>query len=306
MPDTILTAPAEPTSPTEPIVTTPIEPVAPTEPVRGNPAAEEARRALYEKHYGSVATEEVAPTGTSSQPPVSASTAQVEPAPAGTSSAPAIAQLPPEVLAMLQAVQAELAGVKQQLRPVAPVVATEHETEPSWIALLREGRVTEAEDALAIAMAKRAQAPMVEQAVARTREIMSAQNAAEQFVNEVRAANPELLIMESYITAEAARALEVVKASGKLKTTEDAVREYKKAVLDATENARKLHQTIRGSGKTEAMVRSREVLSASTPVPQTLTQRTEGPVKDQTPEPESMSSYFEKRKAQEAKQHGLG
>jgi hypothetical protein len=166
--------------------------------------------------------------------------------------------------------------------------------------------VKEAEDALAEAMAKRAQAPMVEQAVARTREIMTAQNQVEQFVNEVRAANPDLLVLESYITAEAARALEVVKAAGKIKTTEDAVREYKRAVLDATDTARKLHQTIRGSGKTEAMVRNKEVLSASTLAPQQLNQRTEAPAEASQPEPESMSSYFENRKKAEASRRGMG
>jgi hypothetical protein len=280
--------------------------VAASEPVHGNPAAEEARRQLYEKHYGS-SSEEATPAGTSSEAPVSATAAQADPTPVGTSSAPAVASLPPEVLEALRAVQNELAAVKNQIKPAAPATATPPaEPEPGWIALLREGRVKEAEDALAEAMAKRAQAPMVEQAVARTREIMTAQNQVEQFVNEVRAANPDLLVLESYITAEAARALEVVKAAGKIKTTEDAVREYKRAVLDATDTARKLHQTIRGSGKTEAMVRNKEVLSASTLAPQQLNQRTEAPAEASQPEPESMSSYFENRKKAEASRRGMG
>lgn len=304
MSDTVVTETPTPTEQTQT--------ASAAEPARGNPGAESERARLYQQYYASEApasappAEEVAPAGTESQPPASASTAQVEQTPAGTSSGPTTQPLPPEVVEMLRAVQNELAQLKTVVKPVAPTVNTEHEPEPSWIALLREGRVKEAEDALASSIAKRAQQPIVDQAVARTREVMGAQADVERFVTQLRADNPELLVMESYITANAAQALEVVRASGKIRTTDDAVREYKKAVLEATDTARKLHQTIRGSGKTEAMTRNREVLSASTPVPTQVTERVAPGQEQAAPEPESMSSYFERRKAQEAKQRGMG
>src|SRR5579871_4624844 len=171
--------PAETVSPEAPVVSTPVNDTAPVatpdSPVRGNPAADDSRRQLYEQYYGATSSEEVAPAGTASQPPASTSPAQGDSIPEGTSSAPAAPPLPPEYLEVLRAVQNELAAVKQQLKPVAPTVDTSAEPEPSWIALLREGRVTEAEDALANSIAKRAQQPIVDQAVARTREVMGAQ-----------------------------------------------------------------------------------------------------------------------------------
>jgi hypothetical protein len=290
-----------PVTPEQTVVTTPAEPV------HGNPAADEARRQLYEKHYGTTppADAPVTPAPAAVTPvaePVVA-TPVVEPV------TPPVAVIPPEFMEALRTFQTELAAIKAQTAPPAPPTPTPApESEAPFVTLLREGKINEATAALAAEVAKlnaaqqkQTEAQLVDQAVARAREVARAEADIESFVKELKTANPELLVMEQFVTADAQTRLNAAQASGKIKTTEDAVREYKKAVLDATESARKIAQQLRGAGKTEAMVRNREVLTASTPTPNQLTPR-----QDTTPEPtepvmESPESYLEMRRNNAAK-----
>lgn len=289
---------------------TPVTPVTPaSEPVQGNPAAEEARRALYEKHYGTPAAAE--PVVPATPAPVAVTTATSEPvAPAPT--APAQVTLPQEFLDAFNAMKSELAAIKGAVAPPPPPAPpADPNAEPTWISLLREGKVKEAEDALVESVAKRQrediakqQQETVDQAVTRAREIARAEADVESFVKELRVANPDLSIMESFVTNDAQARLAKVQASGVIKTTEDAVREYKRAVLDATESARKIAQQLRGVGKTEAMVRNKEVLSASTPTPQQIVQRQDTPVTPSGEQPaadpvEEARKYLEARQQRE-------
>jgi hypothetical protein len=146
---------------------------------------------------------------------------------------------------------------------------------------------------------------MIDQAVNRAREIARAEADIDIFVRDLRASNQDIIDMEQFVTLDAQSRLGAAQAAGKIKTTEDAVREYKKAVLESTDAARKTAQKLRGSGKNEAMVRSREVLSASTLSPQQITQPVQNQGDGKTAEPESLESYFEKRKASESSRRGL-
>lgn len=266
--------------------------------ITANPA-DEARRKLYEKHYGAPPPQE-APAVPVAPAPTSEPTAQVVP-PSEPVVAPAPAVLPPEYLQVLQAMQAQLAAVQAKLEPAAPAApAAPAEDEPGWVSLLREGKIKEAEAALAKSAMSQVGPSLVDQAVARAREVARAEAEVETFVRDLKTANPELSIMEGFVTSEAQQRLAKVQASGTIKTTEDAVREYKKAVLDATELARNIARTLRGTGKTEAMTRSREVISASTPTPQQIVPREESPTQAANEPPtESLESYFEKRKTRE-------
>lgn len=273
-------------------------------PVQGNPDAEAARRALYEKHYGATPQEDNA--NTEQTVTSTGSTAQVEqnsqnPVP------PVVATVPPELLDTLKAMQQEIIALRQaQVKPVLDA-NTEHAPEPSWITALKEGRIEDAEKLLADVAAKRNQESIVEAAVARAREVARAESEIESFVKDVRGANTDIADMEELVTFRAQQALEGVKASGKIKTTEDAIREYKRAVLDATDYARKVAQKLRGSGKQEAMTRNQEVLSATTLNPQQITSTREPQQNSQgSAEPESIENYFEKRKQAEAARKGLG
>ena len=269
------------------------------QPVAGNPEADARRAALYEKHYG-------APEGSTSPEPVVTSTASAAQADSTLASTTAVPQgVSPETFQeFARAIQQEFAALRTQLQPT-PTGTAAAEAEPGWITLLREGKVTEAEAELAKRVAAQVQGPAVEQAVNRAREIARAESNIESFVKDLRLANPEIVDMEPFIAMDAQQRLAVVQQSGSIKSTDDAVREYKKAVIDATESARKIAQKLRGSGKTEAMTRNREVLSASTIQPQGVdTQRTQQTT-DSEPVAETVESYFEKRKASEASRKGL-
>lgn len=254
------------------------------------------RKQIYEQYYGANPTQDSAP-GTTLEP-----TAQV-----GTSTevAPPVAGMAPEIKAAFDAMQAELVALRQAVKPTVPVDTT-HEPEPSWVALLREGRVEEAEKALVEQVAKKVAPDTIEQSVARAREVARAEAEIEAYVKDLRTQNPDLVPLERYIAVEANETLARLQAEGKIKTTEDTVREYKKAVSDAKDNARKLFQAIRGSGKQEAMVRSREVLSTSAIPPNSVdTQRQQVQQGTQEPFVESPEQYFERRRAVDNWRKGL-
>lgn len=276
-------------TPTPATPATPAAPAAPA-PSETDAAADAARRALYEKHYGST------PAIPAAEPVVPAT-----PAPAATQ-----LSLPPEFVSAFQTMAAELAAVKAAVAPPpAPVVPGE----PEFVTLLREGKTSEAIAAMAKEVKKlnqaeteQSQRDTVDQAVSRAREVARAEADVESFVKELRAVNPELSVMEAFVTSDAQARLAKVQATGVIKTTEDAVREYKRAVLDATETARKIAQQLRGAGKTEAMVRSREVLNASTPTPQQVVMPNDPQPTQETTEvdpTESARKYFESRQRRE-------
>lgn len=281
----------------------------PTQPFQGTDQ-DAARRALYEKHYGSPAPGGNEPPADPAAVP-SGSTAQVEPLPSVV--APVVATLPPEVLALLQSQQGAIEAMRTQLaamqqpQATTQVADTTHEPEPSWITALREGRITDAENIIADNVAKRIQQPTSDQATANATERIRAEFEIANFVTEVRAANSDLLPLEDLVATKAATTMNMLRQQGKIKTTEDAVREYKKAVLDSTESVRKIALTLRGQGKTEAAVRSREVLSASTPTPQQTQVRTgEAQSSPDQRSPEQMTSdYMTSRMAQAQRNKGL-
>lgn len=293
MPEATTVAPETQQAPPAPVA-------APETPAVPTPGTDQdaARRALYEKHYGTPSGDTTAPPVTSPAPAAQADTTQDTTATAG---------VPPEYFtSALDAIRQEFAALRQQMTP-APVAAptTPAEAEPGWVSLLREGKIAEAEQALAVAIAAKVQGPTVEQAVARATERMQAESEINSFVKDLRSANPELVDMEKFVAVDAQERLFKLQNEGKIKTTEDAVREYKRAVLDATESARKIVQKLRGSGKTEAMVRSREVLSASTISPQQVDAARAQQTTDGEPVQETAESYFEKRKAAESARKGL-
>lgn len=256
------------------------------------------RSQIYEKYYGGN------PPGPESTPPTEP-TAQVVP-PVDVTPPPSVATLPPEFAEAFSAMQQELVALRTAVRPVAPTEPLAPlATDPSWVSLLREGKIEEAEAALVAAVAKKVGPDTVQQSVTQAREIARAEADIESFVKDIRTTNPDLVPLEKLITIEANETLERLRAEGKIKTTDDTVREYKKAVSASVENARKLYQTLRGSGKQEAMVRSREVLSTSPLAPSAVdTQRTpQGP--PQELQPESPEAYFEKRRAVDSWRKGL-
>lgn len=271
--------------------------------IQGNDATDAARKALYEKYYPES-------TGTSSDPvaTTTASAAQADTTPVTT--APAGVD-PAQFQQAMAAIAQEFAALKESIGKPAQATqpAAAAEAEPGWISLLREGKVKEAEQALAASVATMVQAqvqgPTVEQAVARARELAQAESHIESFVKDLRTANPDIVDMEPFIAMDAQQRLAALQQAGQIKSTGDAVQAYKKAVLDATESARKVAQKLRGSGKTEAMTRSREVLSAQTMNPQQVDSTRQPQTTDTEPlqGEDAARAYLEKRKSVEASLH---
>lgn len=260
------------------------------------------RQALYEQYYG---TSTGGDTTVVDPESVADTTAQVVTETA--TQAPPVATLPPEVLQLMQQMQTELAELRTQLKPPAPVVDTTHEPEPSWISLLREGRVKEAEDALATAVAKKNQDQLLQQSTAQTREVMRAEADIDRFTTELRTANPELVPMEKMIAVEAQELMAQARQKGLIKTTDDAIRIYKTSVTEAVTSARKLYHTLRGDGKSEAQIRQREVLSSRPVPPQQVDTSRPQVNQNQTQEPPAQTDveYIQRRKQVSDFQKGL-
>jgi hypothetical protein len=259
------------------------------------------RQALYEQYYGSTGGTQT----TQETAPPAESTAQVEQVEASV--VPPAATLPPEIMQLMQQMSAELAEVKAKLTPAAPTVNTEAEPEPGWIKLLREGRVSEAEDALADAVARKNQQKLVEDSTNQTREIMRAENEIDRFTTELRTANADLVPLEKLIAVDAQERMAAARAAGQIKTTDDAIRIYKTSVTEAVASARKLYQRVRGDGKEEAQVRQREVLSSRPITPQQpdLSRSQNSETTPQEPPTESPQEYLEKRRAIDNWRKGL-
>ena len=264
------------------------------------------RQALYNQYYGTSTggTESVVEAT-----PVVDTTAQVVQEPVVQ---PPAATLPPEYLQVLQAMQAELAALRAaQPVAVSTAPAAPAEIEPAWIPLLREGKIKEAEDAMAQSVMARIKDQFgnqfLQQSTAQTREIMRAEAETDRFTSDLRAQNPELVPMEKMIAVHAQELMNVARQQGKIHTTDDAIRTYKESVTEAVSSARKLYHTLRGDGKQEAQVRQREVLSSRPIPPQSVdTSRPQVNGQDaQEPPVESGAEYLQKRLAVQNWQKGL-
>jgi hypothetical protein len=126
----------------------------------------------------------------------------------------------------------------------------------------------------------------------------------DRYLQQVRVDNPELVHFERYLQAPVSQRIEAAKQSGKIKSSEDLVREYKSAVDAEVTQLRNLGLQFRAAGKSEATTRNREVTSSMTLEPQKVTLGQPQQATD-TAQPETTESYFARRKADEARRRGL-
>jgi hypothetical protein len=196
----------------------------------------------------------------------------------------------------MRQVTAELADLRSKVAPPTPTTPTTP-PEEAFVSLLREGKVKEAIDVLALAVAAKNKPELTQDTLQQTREVMRAEADVDRFTTQLRTDNPELVQMEGWIASEAQRRMADARQQGQVRTTDDAVRIYKSAVTEAVTSARKLYLAIRGDGKQEAQVRQREVLSSRPITPQsTDTQRPQVTGQD-APEPptDTTADYLKKR-----------
>lgn len=266
--------PHDPTVPTDvqvPVVATPAQPDKP----------ETGRDALIKK-YEALYTPPDTPTEPVIETPVTEPVTVVDPMAA--------------VMAELQALRAQITTYKTPETPVAEPV-----TQEDWLKLLADGKKTEGELALAKVLGPQIQQQAVQQALA----LMQAEREVTEFSTQIRAANADVLPMESYIAQAAQARIHAAQTAGVIKSPADYVTVYKQAVTAEIENARKLVQTFRGAGKNEAITRQAEVIASPTIRPNAVNMERDAPTKPGELPVEDASSYFAKRKALEAKGRGL-
>ncbi len=255
----------------------------------------EAVIAKYEQMYGGE------PQQTQLAPVIQA----VETPPA-TPIAEPIAPAVPDVNAALAALMTQVTEMRQQLHaaqnpPPPPPNPADQE---SWLKLLADGKQSEGEKALAAVLGPQIQQQAVQQALS----LMQAERDVNEFTSQIKAQNPDLLAFESYITLGAQNRIAAAQAAKAINSPADYVTVYKDAVKAEIENARKLSQTLRGAGKTEAQARVSEVLASPVLQPTPVNTNREQVVKpqDQQQSPEQVTaSYFAERKARQAKLAGM-
>jgi hypothetical protein len=269
-------------------------------PNNANPSQVTDRAAIaakYQELYGGT------PTSTEDQPDNQAA-ANADPAapPAGDV---VVTSATPPTEDRLASVEASLGRMTELLSkltepPKAPELpGSTDPVETQWLNLIREGKIKEAFDLQANEAARRASSQARSEAV----ESMRVEREISDFVADLRSKNAELLPLEELIASKAAAKIQVAHDSGKIKNTSDYVKFYKTSVNEATEDARKIVQSIRAAGKQAGLTIKTEVLSSTPMTPNSPNvDRTSTP---QNPPLESAMDYITKRKTAAEKMHGM-
>lgn len=211
----------------------------------------------------------------------------------------------------VQGLTEEVQQLKQQITevkqnpPPAPTQDLTAREKTTFVELLRNGDFEAAEELLATKAAKRMESKLTEQMEALQSKMSERQKIDKQiesFVSDLRRENPEIVPLEELITVKAQAKIQA--AEGRIKSSEDFIREYKKAVQESVEDAKKLIQSYRGAGKEEAMTTKRTVLSASPISPNGVTSNGEASQVATSPDV-SAESYVARRQQWKLAKQGL-
>lgn len=210
----------------------------------------------------------------------------------------------------LKALRAELASLKETVKPPAPVQPT-GPTRPKWVEKLATGEYEGADAEIKSSVKELLSADIKKQLEeVRSAAYQDALNAThvnleiDRHVQKLRLENPELIPFEKYLQAPVAQRVEEAKAAGKVKSPADFIREYTAAIDGEVENLRNLGLVLRGQGKQEANTRNQQVL-ASTVVPPNPVQSLASPGQSQTIAEEPIEDYFARRRSDEARRKGM-
>lgn len=273
--------------------TTPVVTTLPTsDPVAPLTERERITQKYEQTYYNTPPAE----TTTDPAPVVTETSAPVE-----THETPAPAPQP-DITNVLTALVQRLESFESRLpAPPAPTPVVEA-TQEDWLKLLAEGKKTEGEKALINVVGPEIQKAAVQQALS----LLKAEQEITSYTTEMRTKNADVMAFESYIDNAVGARLQAANSQGKIKTPADYVTVYKEAVNAEIENARKIALSLRGDGKLEANTRLREVASQPTLQPNVVnTQRevTKAPAEQPV---ETTEDYFAKRRAQFARNTGIG
>lgn len=253
----------------------------------GPPVADADRAAIiqrYETMYGQ-------------QQPAAAAPEPTAPAAAPVAATPAA----PDLSAVVQALVAEINDMKGRMaQPAAPVATTPAEDQ-DWLKFLAEGNREKGEALLARKVQSLVGDQVQQQAVEKTLALIEAQN----FANQIRTDNPDLMPMEQYITAASAQRIEAAQRAGKIKTPADYVTVYKDAIKTEVAALRNIILTYRGEGRQEGATRTTAVLASPSLAPSAV--NTERGTQQQAVEPpaQTASDYLQERQLRAARQRGI-
>jgi hypothetical protein len=277
----------------ETLETTPT--VVPTLPTSDPVAPLTERERITQKYEQTYYNTPPAETTTDPAPVVTETPAPETPAPPAPAPQPDITNVLSALVQRLESFESRLPA------PPAPTPAPET-TQEDWLKLLAEGKKTEGEKALINVVGPEIQKAAVQQALS----LLKAEQEITSYTTEMRTKNADVMAFESYIDNAVGARLQAANSQGKIKTPADYVTVYKEAVNAEIENARKIALSLRGDGKLEANTRLREVASQPTLQPNVVNTQREAP-KTPTEQPvETTEDYFAKRRAQFARNTGIG
>ncbi len=213
----------------------------------------------------------------------------------------------PDLASVLTLLTSKITEMDQRLAAAqnpAPQPTAAVGEQDSWLKLLAEGKQSEGEKALANVLGPQIQQQAVQQALA----LMQAEREVNDFTTKIKADNPDLMAFESYITLGAQQRIALGQAAGTIKSPADYVNVYKDAVKAEIENARKLSQSLRGAGATQAATRIAEVVASPVLQPSAVNTNREqaAPRQEAEKSPEQITQdYFAERKQRQAKMAGM-
>jgi hypothetical protein len=185
--------------------------------------------------------------------------------------------------------------------PTPPVVVG---GDPSWVELIRQGNFQGAEQAIIertrATLSQELKSQAYQDALAATDIKLEIHN----YTNKVRAENPDIIPLEPYLQAPINTRVEAAKASGRIRSNEDFVREYKLAVDEEVKKLRNITLQYRADGKNDAQTRQQVVIGSQPLTPQATSIRGDGAPQTEL-QSESPIDYFARRKADEARRHGM-
>lgn len=135
-----------------------------------------------------------------------------------------------------------------------------------WFEQLRQGEFEGAEADLTNRVQNKVANDVIQKAVERATETMRVQMEIDRYLNDLRGQNPDIAPMERYLRPHVEYRLS--QEVSKIKTSQDYIEAYKKAVDAEVTELRKVTGQYRAAGKNEANTRNQQVVNASTLTPQ--------------------------------------
>lgn len=216
-----------------------------------------------------------------------------------------VATLPPEVLAHLQQMQTELTALRTQQVSSSPKAS---DAGPEWIEKIRSGDFAGAEAAMARRIEESLQ-PKLEavkqQAYNDALNASQVNTEVDRFLTQVRQDNPDIIPFERYLQGPVSERIQIAQQAGRIKSSQDFLREYRAAVDGEVTSLRQRVQTVRASGKDDALTRVVSVQHSTPLTPQQVQSNQTQTTSQQNLQPESNDEYFAKRRADESRRRGL-